>query len=218
MHNFVTTRLLKAKYKGLKRYTDENGIENTDGTWNWYDVKSPPGHVMLCQRMRDRDPGSTPSINTRIPFIYIVKEHDKGALVGELIEHPTYIKKHNLRIDYLYYITNQIQNPSVQFFELITPDITEIFDEIINKGGTINSSYLHTQGVTNTIESFKKNGMIDDNNNDNNVDDYFDKIPKFVSNSENGIKTEKKAKAKKTIKKSKQVCKRRIMTCKTFIK
>ena len=70
--------LLKAKYKGLKISTDEKGNEDESRTWEWFHVKSPPTHVMLCQRMRDRDPGSTPLINTRIPYVYtvyVIKEH-----------------------------------------------------------------------------------------------------------------------------------------------
>jgi hypothetical protein len=71
--------------------------------------------------MAMRDKGSAPQVNDRVPFVYIVKKEKKGVtmLQGERIEDPEYIKKNNLKIDYTFYITNQIMNSVIQLYSLI---------------------------------------------------------------------------------------------------
>ena len=60
--------------------------------------------------MPEREPGNKPLPSDRIPYVYIVKKEKKGEkmLQGDKIELPTYIQEHNLKPDYLFYITNQI--------------------------------------------------------------------------------------------------------------
>ena len=73
-------------------------------------------HKVLAERMGKRDPGTKPSIGSRVPFAYI---QTKGKrLQGDKIEHPDFIKKHKLRLDYGIYITNQIMKPIQQIFAL----------------------------------------------------------------------------------------------------
>ena len=73
-------------------------------------------HKVLADRMGKRDPGNKPSVGTRIPFAYI---QTKGKrLQGDKIEHPDFIKKEKLKLDYSIYITNQIMKPIVQLFAL----------------------------------------------------------------------------------------------------
>ncbi len=73
-------------------------------------------HKVLANRIAERDPGNKPSTTDRIPFVYIHAPHAK--LQGDRIELPTYIKEHNLRPDYAFYITNQIAKPVAQVFGL----------------------------------------------------------------------------------------------------
>lgn len=73
-------------------------------------------HKVLADRMGKRDPGNKPSVGTRIPFAYIQTEGKR--LQGDKIEHPDYIKKMNLKLDYSIYITNQIMKPIIQVFAL----------------------------------------------------------------------------------------------------
>ena len=54
------------------------------------------------------------------------------ALQGDCVEHPSYIKENNLRVDFLFYLTNQIQKPTVQFLELLIDNPNEIFNQAIN--------------------------------------------------------------------------------------
>jgi DNA polymerase elongation subunit (family B) len=75
-------------------------------------------HKVLSDRITSRDPGNKPSSGDRIPFVYI-HHPNKKALQGEKIETPTYIREQNLKVDYSFYITNQIMKPVQQVFALV---------------------------------------------------------------------------------------------------
>jgi len=79
-------------------------------------------HKVLADRITSRDPGSKPSSGDRIPFVYI-NTPNKKALQGEKIETPTYIIENKLKIDYSFYITNQIMKPVQQVFALVLEKI-----------------------------------------------------------------------------------------------
>ena len=260
IYNFVTSRLLKAKYKGYKIETDEDYIENEEsesvedinekikgitkemsvedlghkiktgspefrkrvieiqeagdlenyqkklfragaiGEWHWYDVIGAPAHVTLCQRMRARDPGNAPQMNTRIPYVYIVKDDNKGMLLGEQIEHPDYINAHDIKVNYLYYITNQIRNPATQFFELINNDVHDIFTNIINDENKANEEMFTKISKTKTQKLFSSYGFRFDSD----TDDDNDVVSKYITK----VAEENKNK----IKKMKKVCKRSNVT------
>jgi len=89
--------------------------------------KNPNGiaHKVLADRMTARDPGNKPGPGDRIPFVYIASK-DKKALQGEKIETPTFITEHGLKIDYSFYITNQIMKPVQQVFALVLEKIWEM--------------------------------------------------------------------------------------------
>lgn len=75
-------------------------------------------HKVLADRITLRDPGNKPGPGDRIPYVFI-HNPDKKAKQGERIETPTYIKEKGLKIDYSYYITNQIMKPTQQVFALV---------------------------------------------------------------------------------------------------
>ena len=134
---FITTKKLSGTYKGIKLSTDRKGKEGENGSWDWDDVKCGQAHVKLCQRMKQRDPGSAPQVNDRISFVQIYDINDDNfakKLQGDKIEEVSYVLENKLPIDYLYYIENQIENPSCQFLELIveSPEKT-IFSPIKNE-------------------------------------------------------------------------------------
>jgi DNA polymerase elongation subunit (family B) len=79
-------------------------------------------HKVLADRITKRDPGNKPSSGDRIPFVYI-NSTNKKALQGEKIETPTYILENGLKIDYSFYITNQIMKPLQQLFALVLEKI-----------------------------------------------------------------------------------------------
>lgn len=74
-------------------------------------------HKVLAERMGKRDPGTKPSVGSRVPFAYI-QTKGKVKLQGDRIEHPNFITKNNLKLDYVFYITNQIMKPIMQIFAL----------------------------------------------------------------------------------------------------
>ena len=78
-------------------------------------------HKVLADRIAARDPGNKPNSGDRIPFIYIV--NPKARLQGEKIETPSFILENKLKIDYSFYITNQIMNPIQQLFALVLEQI-----------------------------------------------------------------------------------------------
>ena len=75
-------------------------------------------HKVLADRMTERDPGNKPSPGDRIPYVYI-HHINKNALQGEKIENPTYILENKIKVDYSFYITNQIMKPVQQIFSLV---------------------------------------------------------------------------------------------------
>ena len=102
--------------------------------------KNPEGiaHKVLADRMAERNPGNKPKPNDRIPYAYFKLPDDqlydyenryksgkrkgqpreKKILQGDRIEHPEYITQKNLKIDYSFYISNQIMNPVKQVLDL----------------------------------------------------------------------------------------------------
>ena len=92
-------------------------------------------HVYLAEKIARRDPGNTPQSGDRIEFAVIkVPPPASGVklLQGDIIEIPSYIKQNKLEIDYLFYLTNQIMNPALQFLELVDPNASKLFTDFID--------------------------------------------------------------------------------------
>jgi DNA polymerase elongation subunit (family B) len=81
---------------------------------------------VLADRITARDPGNKLGPGDRVPFVYVVVPNKKGLLQGEKIETPTFIKEKGLKIDYSFYITNQIMKPLQQLFALVLENIWRI--------------------------------------------------------------------------------------------
>ena len=79
-------------------------------------------HKVLADRMGRRDPGNKPKPGDRIEFVYI-KTKKRGALQGEKIETPAFVKRQKLEIDYDHYVTNQVMKPVQQVFGLMLEDL-----------------------------------------------------------------------------------------------
>ena len=110
LDKFIITKTLKFSYKDRTRIV----------------------HAVLADRMAERDPGNKPESNDRIPYVYYEVENEKNIqLQGERVEHPDYLIKNGLKIDYLFYITNQIMKPCMQFLELLVEKPEKIFNDYI---------------------------------------------------------------------------------------
>tara|TARA_R110002074_G_scaffold80133_8_gene180392 strand:- start:667 stop:2793 length:2127 start_codon:yes stop_codon:yes gene_type:complete len=105
---------------------------------DWYKNPESIAHKVLADRMGKRDPGNKPAVGSRVPYVYI---QTKGnvKLQGDKIENPEYIKKHNLKLDYMFYITNQIMKPLQQLFGLILEDIEEFNPQLSRFKRRVNS-------------------------------------------------------------------------------
>lgn len=122
--DFVKSRLkniITGKYN-IDKFIISKTLKDKEAYADW----TKQVHVVLAERMGERDPGNKPQSNDRIPFVYI-ETGKKVKLQGERVEHPQYIKENKLKIDYLFYITNQIMKPSLQFLELIAKNPESIF-------------------------------------------------------------------------------------------
>lgn len=113
MDKFIITKTLRAEYKKPEQIP----------------------HKVLADRMAKRDPGNKPQANDRIPFAYVVIKETRGKniLQGDRVEHPKYIVENNIPLDYLFYLTNQIMKPALQFFELVLDKPEKIFLDYIYK-------------------------------------------------------------------------------------
>ena len=79
-------------------------------------------HKVLADRIAERDPGNKPAPGDRIPFVY-VHTKTKSTLQGDKIETPSFIRENNIKIDYSFYISNQIMKPVSQIFALVLEKI-----------------------------------------------------------------------------------------------
>ena len=94
-------------------------------------------HKVLADRMGKRDAGNKPGNGDRIPYVYI-ENPDRKALQGERIETPEFIVKNKLKINYAFYITNQIMKPLQQVFALVLEQMKEFKKK---KGHTLQAWY-----------------------------------------------------------------------------
>ena len=92
------------------------------------DYKNPQtiAHKVLADRIGKRDPGNKPKPGDRIKFVFVHQPSGgKKLLLGERIETPDFISENNIKIDYTYYITNQLMKPLQQLFGLAVEKIWE---------------------------------------------------------------------------------------------
>jgi len=90
------------------------------------DYKNPKqiAHKVLADRIAKRDPGNKPKSGDRLKFVFINSSNSR-ALLGERIETPEFIRANvgKIKIDYAYYITNQLMKPLQQLLGLALEDI-----------------------------------------------------------------------------------------------
>lgn len=95
------------------------------------------------------------------------KELTTKLLQGDTIEHPLYIKEKNLKIDYNYYLTNQIQKPVYQIFELVMKNPESIIADIVRNMNNIKNGnhtikdWLKLMGAKKDIIEPSKSNAVD---------------------------------------------------------
>jgi DNA polymerase elongation subunit (family B) len=97
-------------------------LEITKALRGYYKNPQQIAHRVLADRIGQRDPGNMPKPGDRMKFIHVTTSNKK-ALQGEKIETPEYIIQAKLKIDYDFYITNQLLKPICQFMGLALEQI-----------------------------------------------------------------------------------------------
>jgi DNA polymerase elongation subunit (family B) len=113
-------------------------------------------HKVLADRITARDPGNKPGPGDRIPFVYI-HNADKKALQGEKIETPNFIRDNKIKIDYSFYITNQIMKPVQQVFALVLEKMW-IMD---GKKGKVDKLNMEIKKLKKTVDPEKLDDKIE---------------------------------------------------------
>jgi len=78
------------------------------------------------------------------------KELTNKLLQGDTIEHPLYIKEKNLKIDYNYYLSHQIEKPVYQIFELVMKNPQSIIVDLVRN---MNNSKNGNSSIKNWLKS-----------------------------------------------------------------
>jgi len=129
-----------------------------------YKNRSSIAHAVLADRIAKRDPGNKPQVNDRIQYVYFIS-NKKTKLQGDKIEDPKYLLDNNLELDYLYYITNQIEKPALQFLELIVENPKTIFKNAIDSETKRRKGQTSIDKLMSKYEN-NENNEIDDNEED----------------------------------------------------
>jgi len=184
-------RAIEFLQNSLQNIVDENypmeKLIITKSLRSGYKNPQSIAHKVLADRITARDPGNKPSSGDRIPFVYI-NTKNKKALQGEKIETPNFIKEQGLKIDYSFYITNQIMKPVQQVFALVLEKIWEL------QGKKLTT----LQKYKREVESLKKKYDGDNEKFGEKVDDLrnkevkillFDKYLRETNNEKQGVKS-----------------------------
>ena len=130
-----TRKCLKDMFEGkydIKYFLQSRSLKMKESYKDWRRI----AHVYLSDKISQRDPGNAPQSGDRIEYAVIkvpLPTDCRKLLQGDIIETPKFIKDNNLEIDYLFYLTNQIMNPALQFLELVDKNAINIFKEFIDK-------------------------------------------------------------------------------------
>jgi DNA polymerase elongation subunit (family B) len=187
-------KIITGKYN-IDKFIITKTLKSLDSYKDW--TRLP--HAVLANRMSIRDPGNAPQSNDRIPFAYIEVKH-KVNLQGDRVEHPNYITENNLKLDYLFYITNQIMKPAIQFLELIVENPEDIFKDYIIKEKNRQKGIKPICAMLSNNDGDNKEIInMDDLIDFNNMDDLIDLHTECKTR-----KTKKNSKTNKTKKKEKK--------------
>ena len=123
--------MFNGKYD-IKYFLQSRTLKSKESYKDWSKI----AHIYLANKISIRSPGETPQSGDRIEYAVIKVPNlsdRKKLLQGDIIETPQYIKENKLEIDYLFYLTNQILNPALQFLELVNKNSKYIFTNFIEK-------------------------------------------------------------------------------------
>jgi DNA polymerase elongation subunit (family B) len=185
------SRAIEFLQNSLQNIVDENypmdKLIITKSLRSGYKNPQTIAHKVLADRITTRDPGNKPGPGDRIPFVYI-NTTNKKSLQGDKIETPNFIKEQGLKIDYSFYITNQIMKPVQQVFALVLEKIWELQKKKLTKLSLYKKE----------VESIKKKYSNDRDKCESKIEDLrnkeikallFDKYLRETNNEKQGVKS-----------------------------
>ncbi len=96
---------------------------------SYYKNPQQIAHRVLADRIGQRDPGNMPKAGDRMKFLHVVTSNKK-ALQGEKIETPEFILEKKLKLDFGFYVSNQLMKPLCQFLGLALEEIWKYQDKM----------------------------------------------------------------------------------------
>ena len=96
---------------------------------SYYKNPQQIAHRVLADRIGQRDPGNMPKAGDRMKFLHVVTANKK-ALQGEKIETPEFILEKKLKLDFGFYVSNQLMKPLCQFLGLALEEIWKYQDKM----------------------------------------------------------------------------------------
>lgn len=121
---------------------------------SFYKCPQQIAHKVLADRIGVREPGNKPRAGDRIPYVYIYTKNKK-QLQGKKIETPEYIINKKLKIDYGFYITNQIMKPVAQIYSLVLFDIDGFKRKKVSFKNKINTLMTNSVDETKTLKKIQ---------------------------------------------------------------
>jgi DNA polymerase elongation subunit (family B) len=85
-------------------------------------------HVMVRDKMREREPGSEPQSGDRVQFVIV---HGDGDRQFEKSEDPGWVRANKIPLDYRYYFTNKFMNPVCDLLEPLVQDRHSVFSDLM---------------------------------------------------------------------------------------
>jgi len=92
-------------------------------------------HYQLVLKMRERNPGIQISTSERIRMVMklVPDAGRKNILQSQIVEDPDYLVENNERVDYRWYITNQLRKQIIEIFSILMEDPQDILDPILKE-------------------------------------------------------------------------------------
>lgn len=78
-------------------------------------------HLHVARKIQQRTGQPVPS-GARVPFVFVADPANPDGLLATRAEDPEYVRAHDLKLDVLYYIQNQLESPITALLELLVDD------------------------------------------------------------------------------------------------
>jgi len=150
------------------------------------DYANPQAHAELAKKMKKRDEATAPVLGDRVK--YVVIKASKGTKSSQKAEDPLHVLKHNLPLDFDYYLENQLKKPISRIFEPIMDDTKTLFkgehtvhriERIPESGGAMGFAVIVPTCLSCKVKLKKGQKNVCDNCKEKEPDIYRDLLDQF---------------------------------------